>query len=385
MDLGIYELDEHGRRLFRPAVPPFPPLEDVHDVLEAANAAVREFDRRLTEWDRHGAVGRLFARLDAVHSSGAEGSTTTFTDLLEYESALRTAPDVDDATIVAACADGLNEDLAWTTPEDLVLRLHRRLFENHRNRMLAAGAGHFKALPNYTGDPDVPGGMFGYTSPASIQPALREWRDFTLANAPAMPELLRQLLSHWMFEHIHPMTDGNGRIGRLLVPILMRRKRQTSTACTFFGEAVHENKGLYIGMLKDARISGKTTNYARQMLAFIRTTASANINRLDRLQSIEKDWRARLARVRSDSVVHRMITYAMIKPVFTINDAQNDLGVSFAAANGSARTLANEGLLKVPQDVKRNRLFYADEVLGLFDRFRVNSNSAVEGRHNPSR
>jgi Fic family protein len=188
-----------------------------------------------------------------------------------------------------------------------------------------------------------------------------------------------------MFEHIHPMTDGNGRIGRLLVPILMRRKGQTSTACTFFGESVHENKGLYIGVLKDARISGKTANYSRQMLAFIRTTASANINRLDRLQSIEKDWRARFARVRTDSVVHRMIAYAMIKPVFTINDAQNDLGVSFAAANGAARTLADEGLLKVPQDVKRNRLFYADEVLGLFDRFRANPNSAVEGRHNPSR
>jgi len=295
---------------------------------------------------------------------------------------LRTAPDVDDATIIAACADGLNEDLAWTTPEDLVLRLHRRLFENHRNRMLAVGAGHFKALPNYTGDPDLPGGMFGYTSPACVEPALREWRDFTLATAPATPELLRQVLSHWMFEHIHPMTDGNGRIGRLLVPILMRRKGQTSTACTFFGESVHENKGLYIGVLKDARITGKTANYSRQMLAFIRTSASANINRLDRLQSIEKDWRARFARVRSDSVVHRMIAYAMIKPVFTINDAQIDLGVSFAAANGAARTLADEGLLKVPQDVKRNRLFYADEVLGLFDRFRQKSpwSSAPEGR-----
>lgn len=128
-------------------------------------------------------------------------------------------------------------------------------------------------------------------------------------------------------------------------------------------------------MLKDARITGKTTNYARQMLGFIRTTASANIDRLDRLQSIEKAWRGRFGRVRSDSVVHRMIAYAMIKPVFTINDAQNDLGVSFAAANGAARALADEGLLTVPQDVKRNRLFYANDVLGLFDRFRPNSAS----------
>jgi hypothetical protein len=63
-------------------------------------------------------------------STHREGSTTTFADLPECASALRTAPDVDDATIVAACADGLTENLAWTTPEDLVLRRHRRLFES---------------------------------------------------------------------------------------------------------------------------------------------------------------------------------------------------------------------------------------------------------------
>ena len=108
------------------------------------------------------------------------------------------------------------------------------------------------------------------------------------------------------------------------------------------------------------------------MLGFVRTTAPANIERLDRLQSVEEEWRARFAKVRSDSVVHRMIAYAMITPVFTMNDAQPDLGVSFAAANGAERTSADEGLLSAPKDVKRNRLFYADEVLELFDRFPSN-------------
>ncbi|HEV7881429.1 hypothetical protein, partial [Bradyrhizobium sp.] len=83
MSAGTFEFDERGRKLFKPNVPSFPPLDEVHDLLDPAMASIREFDRRLRAWNRDAAVGRLFARLDAVHSSAAEGSTTTFTDLME--------------------------------------------------------------------------------------------------------------------------------------------------------------------------------------------------------------------------------------------------------------------------------------------------------------
>jgi Fic family protein len=59
-----------------------------------------------------------------------------------------------------------------------------------------------------------------------------------------------------MFEHIHPVTDGNGRIGRLLVPLMLRSKCATRAACACFGEAVHEDKDLYVEALKAARRTG---------------------------------------------------------------------------------------------------------------------------------
>jgi Fic family protein len=369
MSSGIYEFDGRGRKLFKPNIPSFPALDEVHDLLDPAMAAIREFDRRLGAWDREAAVGRLFARLDAVHSSAAEGSTTTFTDLMEYETSLRIAPNVDDAAVVAAVADAFQEG-AGDGLEGLVLRIHRRLFEHARDKMVAAGAGKLKTLANFVRDPEFPEGFFGYTNPSSLADTMRDWRGFTLAAEPRTSELLRQLLSHWMFEHIHPVPDGNGRIGRLLVPILMKLKGQTAIACAFFGEAVHEEKLLYVEALKDARITGKMTNYARQMLAFVRTTAQANLERLDRLQVLQAEWKAHFASVRSDSVVHRLVAYAVTKPVFTVNDAQSQLGVSYAAANTAAQALTNAGILTVPKDVRRDRLFHAEEVLGIFDRFR---------------
>jgi Fic family protein len=245
MSLGEFEFDDQGRRLFRPAIPPFPRLEDVHDLLDPAMAAVRDFDRRLQDWGHRGSIGRLFARLDAVHSSGAEGSTTTFTDLMEYESGLRIAPDIGDAAVVSACAQALDAEMdAQGDLEGLILRIHRRLFERAKDNMVASSAGKLKTRPNFVRDTEFPDGFFGYTKPSSLPDALNEWQAFTLAADRKVPELLRQVLSHWMFEHIHPVPDGNGRIGRLLVPIVMKRKNQTGTACTFFGEAVHEDKQL---------------------------------------------------------------------------------------------------------------------------------------------
>lgn len=369
MSSGTFEFDDRGRKLFKPDAPAFPTLDEVHDLLDPAMTSLREFDRRLVTWKREAAVGRLFARLDAVHSSAAEGSTTTFTDLMEYETSLRIAPDMDDAAVVSAVADAFQEG-AGDGLEGLVLRIHRRLFEHAPDKMVAAGAGKFKTLPNFVRDPEFPEGFFGYTNPSSLADSMRDWREFTLAADPRTPELLRQLLSHWMFEHIHPVPDGNGRIGRLLVPILMKLKGQTAMACTFFGEAVQEEKVMYVEVLKDARVTGKMTNYARQMLAFVRTTAQKNLERLDKLQALEAEWKAHFANVRSDSVVHRLVEYAVTKPVFTVNDARAQLGVSYAAANTAAQAMTKSGILVVPEDVKRDRLFHAEEVLGIFDRFR---------------
>jgi Fic family protein len=378
MSLGYFEVDDHGRKLFRPSVPPFPPLEAVHDLLVPAVTAIGEFDRRLKEWDRAGSVGRLFARLDAVHSSGAEGSTTTFTDLMEFETSLKVAPDVDDAQSVAACAEAFDAeanraaDLAST-----VLRIHKRLFERSRSRFARQSAGQFKTAANSTRDDELPEGQFYYTSPASLETVFAEWEAFSLDSRPDTPELVRQILSHWMFEQMHPVADGNGRIGRLLVPILLKRKQATSLACAFFGEAVDENKQLYIDALKGTRTSGRTAILTRQMLAFITTTAQANLERLSKLASLENQWRAAV-KVRSDSVVYKLLPYMLTKPAFTVREAADEIHAGFAAVNQAAKVLAKAGILSVPNDAKRDRLFRVDGVLDLFDRFRPQPISAPQ-------
>jgi Fic family protein len=368
MTSGSIEFD--GKKdCFRPAIPTLPRLEDVQEPLQRAIGSVREFDRLLAEWPKEGAIGRLFARLDAVYSAGAEGATTTFTELMEFETSERRAPDPTDATAVAACAEALEaepgEELAETA-----LKLHRKLFERSPKPAEKRSAGRWKDRPNATQDSSTPNGFFYYTRPASVRAAMADWQSFTMATDTRSPEIMRQIASHWMFEHIHPFNDGNGRVGRLLVPLTLKLKGENRAACAFLGEAVFDNKDVYVGALKEARTTSDWTSYARIMLAFIAQTAERNIERLRQLEQIETAWKAKLRGFRKDARVHILARFASTNPAFTVDDAKRHTGGTYANNNLAIAKLVEVGILDAPSDKKRGRIFRAEEVLGVFDRFR---------------
>ncbi|MBV9969677.1 MAG: Fic family protein, partial [Xanthobacteraceae bacterium] len=245
-----------------------------------------------------------------------------------------------------------------------------------RDPMVAETAGRLKLRANGAADPDAPGGFFFYTQPASVGEALEDWRAFTLATDPRTPEIVRQVLSHWMFEHIHPVADGNGRIGRLLMPLMLRQKGTTHAACAFFGEAVHEEKALYVEALRAARVTGDTGPWTRLMLAFLARTAAANLSRLARLAAIDAEWRRIAARFRADSMVHALAPFALTRPVFTVRDALDAIGGTFVSVNTAATRLVDAGVLTIGNGAQRDRVFAAPAVLEIFDRFRAGRGAA---------
>ncbi|MFS2012833.1 Fic family protein [Azospirillum sp. CT11-132] len=368
---GTYESfeAEGGRYLtcYRPPVPPLPPIDDVWEVLDRARAVVAEFDRALSTFPVPGVVGRLFARLDAVHSSGAEGATTTFTDLLEFQTVLRRAKDPHDAASVSGAAeafDALHEGMG--DPLDAALAIHRRLFERDPDPYWANQAGRWKTYANATDDPESATGLFHYTSPASLSGVLEEWRAFTMAEGG--PELVRQALSHWMFEHVHPTADGNGRVGRLLVPLILRAKGATANACAFLGEAVHRDKGVYVSALKRGRQTGDMGAWTRVFLSLTAQTAGLNLDRVARLGALYDGWRRATKGVRADSAVHDLVPWIVTRPTFTVRDALAGIGRgTFASVNRAVGQLANAGIVEPVGAGQRDRLFTASAIVALFE------------------
>ncbi|MCA1908952.1 MAG: Fic family protein [Magnetospirillum sp.] len=367
---GSYVPDERGRLCYLPAAPLFPKLEDVWGQLQRATKAVEEFDRALAAFPIPDVVGKLFARLDAVHSSGAEGATTTFTDLLEYQSSLKRAKEPEDVREVAATAYAFDELSACDAASyvDAALLIHQRLFKGARDPMIAAGAGKLKVHPNGTYDPEATGATFFYTAPASTAQSMVMWDRFT-AEDDERPELVRQALSHWLFEHIHPVPDGNGRVGRLLIPLALRRKGVLRHACAFVGEAVHLNKNVYVDALKDARRTGEFSPWVRVFCSMVAQSAASNLERLEKLGTIHLRWLAATKSVRSHSVVHRLVPWILTKPTFTVSDALVQLcgAVTFQAMNTAIKRLTDLGIVTQLDVGGRDRLFTAFEVIRLFE------------------
>lgn len=352
---------------YRPPVPPLPPTDEVWEALDRARPIVEAFDRALSTFPVPGVVGRLFARLDAVHSSGAEGTTTTFTDLLEYQSALRRTKDPQDAASVSGAAEAF-DDLhdGMGAPCDAALAIHRRLFDRDPDPYWAAQAGRWKAHPNATEDPESPTGLFHFTSPASLPAALEAWASFTMATGG--PDLVRQAVSHWLFEHIHPTADGNGRVGRLLVPLVLRTKGATRNACCFLGEAVHQDKQTYVSALKRGRLTGDMGAWTRVFLSLAAQTAGLNLDRIGRLGTLLDGWKRTTRSVRSDSAVHDLVPWILTTPAFTIRDAVAGIGRgTFASVNRAVAQLAGMGIVTAAGARARDRLFVAPDVIALFE------------------
>jgi cell filamentation protein, protein adenylyltransferase len=371
LELGVFELDAQGRRCFRPDAPACPAFDDIIDRLEPATAALRKLDRALTAWPQPERVVRLFAALDAVHSCGADGSAVTFTELMVYRTSLRTAPNPEDAAGVAACAD-ISEPLR-IDPVSAALRIHRRLAMSSPTMSAhdpTAPPDGLKRRSNGILDRDATNSLLYYTRPASVAAALEDWRTFSLGFDLDTPEIVRQILSHWMFEHIQPFADGNSRIGRLLVPLMLRSKGATNLPCAFLGEAVHRGLAVYVDALRAARLSGDMTAWTRLMLMFLERTATANLVRLERLAGLAQAWRRIAANSRPGSMVHKLIPFALTRPAFTRRDALEALGGTAAALSTAALRLIEAGVLTTPDAAAPDPLFEAPAVLDIFDRFR---------------
>ncbi len=367
LELGVFELDSQGRRCFRPDAPSFPDIDDVFDRLGPATAALRKLDRALASWPRPDLVGRLFAALDAVHSAGADGSAVTFSELMACGGSRRVAPGSADAAVVLACAEALQTEPRKIDPVAAALRIHRRL---SAPRLDMAAPDSIKARSNGALDRDAAGSLLYYTRPASVTAALEDWRIFALGFDLDTPELVRQILAHWMFEHIHPFAEGNGCIGRLLLALLLRSKGATNFPCAVFGEAVHRGRDVYVDALRATRLSGDVTAWTRLMLVFLERTATANLARLDQLAVLSRAWSRIAAGSRPGSMVHELIPFALTRPVFTRRDALDSLGGTAAAMGTAALCLVEAGVLTTADAAAPDPLFEVPAVLDIFDRFR---------------
>ena len=375
-DQGSYEVTtvagERVEAFVPPALPPSPPPEidgQLQRSLEAAVLALGRLDGIATHLPDRALLLYAYVRKEAVLSSQIEGTQSSVSDLLFYE--LDQAPGVplDDvaevSSYVAALEHGLRLLGEGLPPSIRLLReVHRVLLSTGRGSSKMPG--EFRTSQNWIGG-TRPGNAVFVPPPHTAVPDCMAALERFLNADDDVPELVRAALAHVQFETIHPFLDGNGRVGRLLITLLLYDAGVLRQPLLYLSLFFNEHRSVYYELLNRVRRTGDWESWLAFFLEGVEVTAEAAVSTADRLSNLFREDRDRLQQTggrRAGSVL-RMHEALKARPILSVPVASKEAGLSFQAAASAMDTLARHGVAREITGKRRGRLFAYDAYLSI--------------------
>ncbi|NJC97470.1 MAG: Fic family protein [Anaerolineae bacterium] len=359
---------QKGHWAFIPA--PLPPDLDWSPVLITALSDAERELARLTTLAGGFPFPRLliqpFIRREAVLSSRIEGTRASLTDLYNYESAQLSFLEPDDDVrevhnYVLALDHGLERLETLPVSLRLIRELHARLMEGVRGSQLTPGK--FRRTQNWIGPAGSTIDTATYVPPPvdEMQDALNAMEKFIHTDT-GLPALVRAGLIHYQFEAIHPFLDGNGRVGRLLVMLLLRDWNALSQPLLNLSAYFEHYRQEYYDHLLAVSQRGKWEEWLRFFLRGITTQTQDSVFRMNRLQGIRTHYEELVHADRNPGRMTAVIDFIFSRPILTVGQLETALDMPYMAAKRYVDKLVKAGVLKETTGYARNRIFMAHEV-----------------------
>jgi Fic family protein len=226
--------------------------------------------------------------------------------------------------------------------------------------------GEFRRTQNWIGPRECTLLQADFVPPPveAMLPALHAFEEYLHA-ADALPALIRLALIHYQFEAIHPFVDGNGRIGRLLLSLLLVHWQLLPLPLLYLSAFFEASRDAYYGLLLHVSQVGDWAGWILFFLKGVAEQARDAIARTQALQDLHMEWRERLqARPRSSASALRLLDELFISPILTVPRAKKVLGVTHRAASLIVGRLVDEGILTLaPDSPLRNRRYWSEPIL----------------------
>ena len=265
---------------------------------------------------------------------------------------------------VQAMEEGLAalEDTGITI--DLIKSLHETLLTGVRGEEKSPGT--FRDHQNWIGTGHQPIEEARYVPPPpSIVPyAMTELEQF-IHEEKDMHPLIEIALVHYQFETIHPFTDGNGRLDRLIISLMLRQRSLLPEPYLYLSSFFNENREEYTDHLLSVSQRGTWEGWLRFFLIGVRHQADEAYDRAQRLVERRKRYQETYQGERSENVL-KLAMILFSQPYITVSEAANRLGVAYQTANRAIGTLESDGVVSETTDQSRNRVFVADEIYDVF-------------------
>ena len=372
--ITISTVGEKVRAFVPSPLPPEPPVE--------WSPSLRErFDQALLALGRLDSVSVLlpdtslflymYVRKEAVLSSQIEGTQSSLSDLLLFELNQQPGVPLDDVQEVSNYVAALNHGLK-RLKEGFPLSL--RLLRETHEILLSKGRGsdripgEFRRSQNWIGG-TRPGNAVFVPPPAErLQDCMGKLELFLHDQPERTPVLLKAALAHVQFESIHPFLDGNGRLGRLLITLLLCSEKILKEPMLYLSLYFKTHRQRYYELLNNVRLTGDWESWIEFFADAVVDTATQAVDTAQRLMQLASEDGTRINKLgRVAGSVHQVHRILLQRPIASSNWLQEKTQLSPATINTCLNQLEGIGIVRELTGKKRNRLYAYSHYIDVMD------------------
>lgn len=355
-------------------LPPDPPIvfdSRMHSLLEQATLALGRLDALSLLLPDASLLLYLYVRKEAVLSSQIEGTQSSLSDLLLYESSEVPGVPLDDVREVCDYVAAMQQGLAWVREGiplsvELLLGVHGILLAKGRGSQKQPG--ELRVTHNWVGGTRPGNALFVPPPPEEVLPCLRSLEGFLAERPGGAPALVKAALAHVQFETIHPFLDGNGRLGRLLVTLILCADGILREPLLYLSLYLKQNRRVYYDLLQRVRFEGDWEAWLLFFLEGVRQMAEQATETARRVLVVFDQDRQRIEGLgRASGSALRLHQALRRKPLLSIAAAAGELGLTPPTAASALSHLQELGIVREISGRARGRVFAYDEYVRILN------------------
>ena len=303
-------------------------------------------------------------------SSRIEGTQASLSDLLFFEASGESGDYpvdvVEVSNYVKALEYGVERLEKLPVSLRLIREIHKQLMEGVRGEHMTPG--EFRRSQNWIGAPGCTLMEASFVPPpeAEMKEALGQFEKY-LHTPSQLPPLIRLAMLHYLFEAIHPFLDGNGRVGRLLLTLVLCADGLLPKPLLYLSAYFERHRQRYYELLLAISQRGAWSEWITFFLRGVAEQSHDAIRRSNRLIDLWQEYRQKLQSARTSSLSLRLVDDLFSYPAITVAWAAKRLKVTPRSTQLNIEKLVSHGIIREATGRRRNRIFVAPEIINILE------------------
>lgn len=356
-----------------PDLPPVPPLDlqNLYPYLEKATKALAELNSCIKTIPNTSLFMYMYVRKEALLSSQIEGTQSSFSDLMLFEHHQKTSVSLEDveevSNYVHAITYGMQRmEHGFPLSLRLLKEIHAILLKGARGSH--KDPGEFRRIQNWIGGTKPSNALFVPPPPEYVTELLGNLEYFLHDEKNTLPMLIQAGVAHVQFETIHPFLDGNGRLGRLLITLLLCQKGALREPVLYLSLYLKQNRSVYYDLLQQVRLNGSWETWLEFFLEGIYITATQAILTTQIINKLFETDKANIHTLgRLKFTCENIFEFLKQLPQVSVPVLVKKLGISAPTARSGLKALESLSIIQEISGKQRDKVYVYKKYLAVLE------------------